>query len=225
VRPKARKKEAFAALETVCGMYWYPIYAFLRRSGHPPSNAEDITQSFFHMVVVRNLFAEAKAERGRLRSFLLASLKRHLADEYRHRSAQKRGGGVQFVSIEHEEDEARFGNLPATNETPERIYDRACAEQLLRVVSQKVREKYARIGKAELFDAIEPYLSGSQKGMPYRTVAEKLDMPEPTLRSQVLRMRRRYRAVLEEEITASLQSPEDLPAEIGHLMRIFDAGE
>jgi RNA polymerase sigma-70 factor (ECF subfamily) len=209
-----------AALAELCRLYWPPIYAFLRRQGHDPATAQDHAQSFFERVIAQDVFGAARPERGRLRTFLLTALRHHVADTRRRARAQKRGGGEVVLSIDAEEAEGHLGNLPTDTQSPDHSFEQAWAARLLEHVHALTRERYARIGKEREFTLLEPYLDGLDK-VPYPALAEQLNLSEAGVRVLLHRMRRRFRAVLEEEIASTVSSREDAEDELRHLFRVL----
>lgn len=144
------REEALAAL---CEAYWHPLYAFVRRQGHNPTDAQDLTQAFFTQLLERNDFAGLRPERGRFRAFLLASMRHFLANEWDRSKAKKRGGEIRHFSIDFGRGENRYLAEPADTRTPECIFDREWALALLELVHQKLCERYALKGQANLFEA------------------------------------------------------------------------
>lgn len=211
-------EEREVALEKICRRYWYPIYAFLRKSGRQPADAEDLTQGFFQRVLHDNSLLRADAERGRLRTFLLANLKRHLIAIKNRDAAAKRGGGAAILSIDQALAEDRFlGNFLDESSDPDTLFGRVWASDLFRVVLDRLAERYADQGKGKLFEALRESLTGGEATATYAKLATHLDMPESTLRSHVNRMRKSFRTELEAEIALTVESEEDVRKEMRHL--------
>ena len=201
--------EGAAALATLCGMYWAPLYAYVRRRGYAPEDAQDLTQSFFARLLEKHGFRYAERERGKLRSFLLASLKNFLANEWDRERAQKRGGDVHLVSLEslahaelsYEADE-NAGLL-----SPDKLYERTWALTLLNRVTERLRTEYVEAGKAALFEHLKVFLAGDGSGMNYSEVAAMSGLTEGTARVAVFRLRNRFRDLLRSEIAGTLENP------------------
>ena len=206
------------ALGRLCGAYWFPLYAYVRRRGHTPQDAEDLTQEFFARLLERKTLARLTPEQGRLRSFLLKSLDHFLTDEWRRARAQKRGGG-QVISLDAATAESRYSVEPAERLTPELLYDRLWALALLSSVFQSLQDEYARAGKAALFQDLKFCLTGSRSAIPYTELAERLGVPVNTVKTWVHRLRQRYRQLLREEVGRTLASPEEIEPELQCLFK------
>src|SRR5687767_2624353 len=191
---------AHAALSSLCRTYWYPLYAFVRRQGHSPHDAQDLTQEFFARLLAKNYLAIADRERGKFRSFLLASLKHFLANEWNRAQAAKRGGGRELISLNDEEAEGRYALEPADNTTAERIFERRWATTLLDQVVARLRDEYVRAEKAGWYDALKNCLTVDSRSAPYAELATRLKTSEGAIKVAVHRLRQRYREVLREEI-------------------------
>lgn len=203
-----------AALEELCGLYWYPIYVFLRRRGFAQHDAEDLTQGFFVKLLGDETFDAAQAEKGRLRTFLLSALERHLADQKRRQSALKRGAGWQIIAFEELDAERRYNLEPLDHRDPEWLFTRAWTHLLLESVRQKMREAFSETGRAGVFEALLPFLIMEDAPPSYRDVAEKLDSSETAVRLLVFRMRSRFRELLREEVARTVNAPEDVEGEL-----------
>jgi RNA polymerase sigma-70 factor (ECF subfamily) len=201
------------ALSRLCQTYWYPLYAYVRRRGSNPQDAEDLTQDFFARLLRKKSLSHLTREGGRFRSFLLTSLNRFLTDEWRRAHAQKRGGG-QVISLDAGSAESRYGLEPADRHTPETLYDRAWALVLLESVFHRLRDEYARAGKAALFDELKSCLTGQRSAIPYAELASRLNHPENTLKTHVHRLRQRYRELLREEVGQIVASPNEIEEEL-----------
>lgn len=206
-----------AALESLCSNCWYPIYAFIRRSGKPAADAEDICQGFFERVLRMRLFAVADPEKGRLRTFLLTCLKRYMADEHDRAQAGKRGSGrvVVFSSLRAEE---LYLAEPVDIATPDRLYQRRWVLQLIDTAMHEVQEAYEAEGKASLFTALSPFLGFSQSSEPnYQECADRLGLNLNTLKSHIRRLRERWRREVMTQVAATLDDP--TPQEIKDELR------
>ena len=181
------------ALEKLCQAYWYPLYAYVRRRGYSPEDAQDLTQEFFARLLDRNAVATVSPDKGRFRSFLLASMNHFLADEWDKARAQKRGGGQAPLPLQFDTAETRYGHEPADQVTPEQSFERRWALTLLDTVLNRLRATYEQEGRAELFAALNPCLVGDRTAQPYAELAVKLGVSEGTVKSAVHRLRQRYR--------------------------------
>jgi RNA polymerase sigma factor (sigma-70 family) len=206
------------ALEQLCQTYWYPLYAFVRRRGYNPHDAQDSTQEFLLQLIERKSLQSVAPERGRFRSFLLVSLKNFLINEWTRSQRQKRGGGQTIISLDEELAEGRYRNEPVTAATPETIFERAWAEALLERVFQRVAQEYEDSGKRDLFEQLKPSLAGEKDSSTYAEIAVRHGISEGAVKMSVFRMRQRYAALLREEIAQTLDRPEEVEDEIRFLM-------
>ena len=213
--------ESAAALERLCSSYWYPLYAFVRRSGHSPPDAEDLTQGFFERLLEQNWIADADRHKGRFRTFLLVAMKRFLAKEWDKAKTLKRGGEVRFVSLQLDAAETRYTREPADTRTAEQLYEKQWALTLLESVFSRVREDYARDGKEALFHTLEPCLVGSRETQPFAALGAELGMTEGAVRMAVCRLRERYRECLKAEIAHTVASAAEVEEELRHLLRVM----
>ena len=211
--------EAHAALSSLCEDYWRPLYYFARRKGHPPEDAQDLTQGFIMGLLESGGIARADPERGRFRTFLLAAFCHYLANQRRDQTTLKRGGGLVGRSLD-EDPEAGFHQYAIETMTPERLYERAWALALLERVMAKLRAQYTKAGRTVLFEAIQPHLSGSAGRPGYARLGEKVGMSESAITVAVHRMRRRYGELLREEIAATVSTPEAVEEELRYLIQV-----
>lgn len=207
---------AAAAMAELCRIYWYPLYAFIRRRGHPAHDAEDLTQEFFARLLDEHFLAAADRDKGRFRTFLLMAVKRFLANEYDRTQARKRGGGRRIVSLEGLEPEARYHQEPADSLTPERLFEQQWALTLLEQVLARLQAEMTAAGKAALFASMKGHLAGSRDES-YAATAARLGMSEGAVKVAVHRLRRRYRGILQEEIGQTVAAPEEIEEEIRYL--------
>ena len=212
--PEARK-----ALSELCRLYWYPLYAFVRRRGYDADEALDLTQGFFTRLIEKNDLADADRTRGRFRSWLLASMKHFLANEWDRATAQKRGGGRQVYSIDIDADDAerRYRHEPSHKLTPERIFDRRWALTTLEQALAELKVESEREGKAELFEALRSSLTGDGRDESYQDVADKLRSTQGAVKVAAHRLRKRYRDILREQIAQTVATPQDVDDEIRDL--------
>jgi DNA-directed RNA polymerase specialized sigma24 family protein len=208
------------ALETLCGTYWHPLYAYARCRGYSPADAEDLTQEFFAWLLERNWLGGADQQRGRFRSFLQISFSRFLANEWDKTQTQKRGGG-RIVPLLFEQAETSCAMEPVDNFTPEQIYERRWTMTLLDLVITRLCAEYAGQGKAELFGELEPCLLGERATQPYAALASRLGMTEGSVKVAVYRLRQRYRQLLRSEIANTVAGPEEIEAEMRHLFTVL----
>ena len=202
------------ALAELCGAYWYPLYAFVRRRGASAFEAEDLTQEFFLALVDKEFLAATGPEKGRFRTFLLLCLKRFLANERDRQRAQKRGGGRTLVSINRDEAESRYQAEPADAATPERIYERRWALALLDQVLARLEDEYRQAGKSALFARLKPYLVADAPAETHAAVAADLSVSAGAVKVAIHRLRRRYGELLRAEVARTLEQPRDVKEEI-----------
>jgi RNA polymerase sigma-70 factor (ECF subfamily) len=213
---------ARAALEYLCGAYWYPLYAFARRQGLGPEAAADAVQGLFAELLDRNALAAAEPRRGRFRTFLLAACRHSLANQRRHDRARKRGGGRRTLTIDAAAGECRYHAEPVDDLTPERLYQRAWALELLARVLGALRREYEGNGKAALFSRLEPSLAGRPDAETYAAIAAALGMSEGAVQVAAHRLRGRYRALIRAEIAATVREPDEVEDEIRALFTAFE---
>jgi RNA polymerase sigma-70 factor (ECF subfamily) len=215
-----RSSPRFAqALADLCGTYWYPLYAFIRRQGRSADEAEDLTQAFFAALLEKEFLAATAPEKGRFRTFLLLCVKRFLANERDYRLAQKRGGGRPLVPIHRDEAESRYSSEPAVNETPERIFERRWALALLERVLARLEEEYCQSGKASLFARLKVCLVADAAPDRHSAVAADLGLTAGAVKVAVHRLRRRYVELLRSEVARTLEHTGDVEEEIRALFR------
>jgi len=210
------------ALATLCGQYWHPLYAFVRRGGSSPEEAEDLTQSFLVHLLEKEVIRNVDPAKGKFRSYLLASLKNFLSDQRSRETAAKRGGGVATLPLDADEAEDRYRREPAHDLTPERIFERHWALTVIEQAITRLQERYARTGKRQHFDVLKVFLSGEKRPVPYAEIAQKLGMTELAVKVSVHRLRKRFRDSLREEIA---QTVSDSKAIDGELQALYAALE
>ncbi len=211
---------ARAALAELCQTYWPPLYAYARRTGCSPHDAEDATQGFFARLLRLESLAAVSRERGKFRAFLLASLKHYLADQRDAAHAQRRDSRATF-SLDAASAEARYLAVPADTLTPEELYDRQWALTLLDTVMQRLALEYQTAGRARLFDALRYCIAGEKSVVPTRELAAQLSLRDEAVRVNVHRLRQRYRAVLREELAHTVGSEAEVMDELRELRRIL----
>jgi RNA polymerase sigma factor (sigma-70 family) len=213
--------DARAALEKLCRTYWHPIYAFVRRRGYSAEDAQDLTQEFFARLLEKNWLGDVDPVKGRFRSFLLASLKHFLANEWDRARAQKRGGGQVLIPIDVKTAETSCGFEPADNVTAEKIFERRWALTLLDQVLQRLRDEYVHDGKGKLFEQLKPTLTEESRSVAYAEIAERLGTTEGAVKVAVYRLRQRYRELLRAEIADTVAGPTEIEDEIHSLFAAF----
>ena len=205
------------ALGELCQIYWYPLYAYVRRKGRSKEDAEDLTQAFFERFLEKNYLEGLAAEAGKFRAVLLASLKHFLANEWDKSLRQKRGGGALHFSLDWKNADERYQIEPADATSPDRIFDRAWALALLERVIARLREESQAAGKLLLFEQARGYLMFDESAIPYAQVGESLKMDEGAVRVAVHRLRKRYRELLREEIAQTLTDSAQVEEELRSL--------
>lgn len=212
---------AHEALAQLYRAYWYPLYAFVRRQGCSPHDAEDFTQSFFLHLLKRRDLATVRRERGRFRSFLLVSLKHFLVNEWKHARTLRRGGGQPTLPLDFFQAEQRYGAEPVTLPDAEKLFDRRWALAVLERVFGRMRGEYASGGRQPLFDALKAYLSPEGPGRSQAALAAALGLTENALKQAVHRLRTRYRELLRAEVTQTVAMPGDVEDELRHLIAVL----
>ena len=213
-----------AALEQLCRAYWYPLYAFVRRQGHDSHEAQDLTQEFLSRLLEGNALGSAHPDKGRFRSFLIASLNHFLANEWKHSQRQKRGGSHTQFSLDEETAEDRFRHEPADTFTPEKAFERRWAETLLQGVLDRLRDEWE--GKAAgaatcRFDDVKPFLLDGKEAAPFADAARHLGITEASLKWAVHKLRKRYAELFREEIAHTVSSADEMDDEIRHLFLVM----
>ena len=211
---------AHAALEQLCQAYWYPLYAYVRRRGYAPPDAEDLTQGFFARILKLNSLAQVGREKGKFRTFLLASMNHYLADEWDRASAQKRSA-PRTISLDAAMAEGRYANEPADRLTPDRVFERRWALTLLENVVQRLCGEYKAAGQGALFMETRFAITGDKNAVPYGEIAVRLGMTEEALRVAVHRLRQRYRRALHEEIAQTVADESEVAEELNCLRQIL----
>jgi RNA polymerase sigma factor (sigma-70 family) len=218
---RAAGASAAEALETLCSVYWFPLYSYVRRHGFSKEDAEDLTQAFFAKLLERRDMAGLSRENGRFRAFLLASLKHFLANERDRAGRIKRGGNITHFSLDWQSADTQFQIADSAQLAPDKAFDREWALALLEKVLARLGEEAAAEGKAERFERMKPYLTMGKGEIPFATAAAELSMDESSVRVAVHRLRKRYRALLREEIAHTLSEPSMVEEELAVLMGAF----
>jgi RNA polymerase sigma-70 factor (ECF subfamily) len=208
------------ALEKLCRTYWRPIYSFLRRQGIGPDEAEDLTQGFFALLLERKDLNTVRKEKGRLRSYLIVSLKNFLTDESRYAMAIKRGKGQRLIPLEELGVDERIQMEPPDLMTAEQIYEHRWASTVLDHVLSRLKDQYQAAGHAALFDSLKQLLPDEPGAPSQADVAAQLGMTENAVRQAFHRFRRRYQLLLREEIAHTVATPSDIEDELRHLISV-----
>jgi RNA polymerase sigma-70 factor (ECF subfamily) len=216
---------ADAAMAALCATYWRPLYSYIRRSGRPVEDAQDLTQSFFSHLLEENSLRHVDPALGKFRTFLRASLRNFMTHEWRRDQAWKRGGQAQFLSIEDmTRGEEYYAAAVSGPETPDQIFERNWALALLERAARRLEEEFAAAGKSHVFAQLKPYLEGDRDGARYSQVAAALAWSEVTVRVSVHRMRGRFRDLLQQEVARTLADPDDRGAieeELRYLLSVL----
>ena len=219
---EASRTHARKALEKLCRAYWYPLYAFVRHSGHSADEAQDLTQAFFTRIIETHGLASADPERGRFRSYLLGAMKHFLANEWHRERAKKRGGGVSLLELDALDPEARYALETAPPTDPSAGFDREWALEIIARAMEKLRSESEARGKAELFEGLKPSLTGAEPAR--NETAARLGMTAGAVKVAVHRLRQRYRELLRAEIAETVKDPFDIDAEMRHLLAALREG-
>ncbi len=207
--------------ERICQTYWKPVYVWLRARGAAREDAEDMAQNFFSRLMAGEALAEVSAEKGRLRSFLLVVLKRQAVNAFEYRQTKKRGGDVVMISLDVQAGEEEWKGLPSDGVSPDIIFDRQWAVQLLRQVMLELREIYVKAGKQELFDELREYITGGSTEESYGEAAGRLGMSEGAVKVAAFRLRERYRERLRAAVLETVSCAEEVEDETDWLLRVF----
>ena len=214
----ASGEDARDALTQLCESYWYPLYAHVRRRGYAVVDAQDLTQAFFARLLEKQSLQVADPQRGKFRSFLLASMDHFLANERDRAQAKKRGGNRLQFSLDFISGESRVNLEPAHDVTPERLFVRQWAMTLLEVVVSRLEREFQASGKARQFELLRDMLTGGQQRRAYEKLATDLAMTPDAVRQAAHRMRKRYRVLLRDEVTRTVGPRSDVDEEIGNLI-------
>ncbi len=212
--------EAFARLYRD---YWHPLYAYVRRRGHGPHEAEDLTQDFFVVLIERGRLEGLGQGGGRFRSFLLKSLQNFLANEWDRTSARKRGGGRPLVALDGLESESRYLEDPSPVE-PEAAFERSWALAVVGHALRHLEDELRAAGREEVFAQLRPRLQGDRGGRSYAELAGALGMSEGAVKVAVHRLRRRYGELLRAEVARTVGTAADVADELRHLIGIITGG-
>ena len=210
---------AHGALETLCRIYWAPLYAFLRRQGLSSADAEDLVQGFFVQFLARESLKTVSASRGRFRSFLLASLRHFLANHRRDQATQRRGGGALHFTLDDPDVRARCEAAAAWAVGPETTYDRIWAETVMERAAVRLRQEFVASDRTELYEGLRRWLAAEAAPGDYAKAAPALGLTEGALAVAVLRLRRRFREFIRGEVAQTVVAPEQVDEEMRQLFR------
>ena len=213
--------EAANALAQLCEVYWPPIYSFVRRRGYPAPDAQDLTQSFFAFFLQTKAYTRTDKLRGKFRSFLLASVKNFLADNWDHEHAIRRGGSYQFVSLDQETAEAFYDAPGAPDSTAERLFELRWAKALTAGALNSLRQELQAEGKVKLFEQLKEFLTGSTVLPSYDEASTRTGLPRATVKTHVHRFRQRYREIVRREVARTVSSPCEIDEELRYLCNVL----
>jgi RNA polymerase sigma factor (sigma-70 family) len=209
--------QADGALARLCETYWYPLYTYIRRLGHSPEDAQDLTQEFFARFVEKDFLKSLVQEKGKFRTFLLMTLTRFLANERDRANRLKRGGGRQIISLDAQDTESRYRAEPVDDMSPEKAFERRWAMTVVDKVMAQLGVEFSERGQAELFGQLRSLLGGEGGQCTYAEVAEKFGMTVANVKVTVYRLRSRFRELLRQEIAHTVSSPEEIDDEVRYL--------
>ena len=208
------------ALEKLCRVYWYPLYAYVRRQGNSPEDAEDLTQQFFCRLLEKNYLAKADRDRGKFRTFLIHSLDNFLINEWKRAARLKRGGGLTILSFDAHEAEERYAGEQIAEGNPATAYERQWAVTLIDQVLSILRSEYDG-EKVRLFESLKIFIWGDTNPVSYAEIGHSLNLTEGSVKVAVHRLRKRFREVLRAEVAQTVARPEDVDEELRHLIAML----
>jgi RNA polymerase sigma factor (sigma-70 family) len=213
---RRESSESAAAMESLCQAYWYPLYAYVRRCGQTHADAQDLTQEFFRRLLEKRWLESVDREKGKLRAFLIVSLKNFMRNEWRHAATQRRGGGLPLASFDTELAQSRYSADPHSL-PPEDTYDQQWALTLLDLTVARLQAGFAEAGRPDDFVALKECLLATRGNIDYPAVARRLGVSEGAARVAVHRLRKRFRDIYREEIARTLADDAEVEAEMRHL--------
>ena len=214
---ESASSQGAVALEKLCRTYWYPLYAFIRRQGHAEADAQDLTQEFFARLLAGNTFRTVDARKGKFRTFLLAALGHFLANAREHAQAAKRGGGQTIISLDVITAEQLHRLEPASDLSPDKLFDQRWAMTLLEVAVGQLQEEMATTGKGRQFEALKPFLTNEPSDGEYAIIGRRIGSPGPSVAVTVHRLRQRYRELVRTAVAHTVSSPTEVEEEMRHL--------
>jgi RNA polymerase sigma-70 factor (ECF subfamily) len=221
---RAAKQDSASAQDALCELcraYWYPLYGYVRRQGHSPHDAEDLTQGFFARLLEKNYVADAQRDKGKFRTFLLTALKHFMANEWDRQHARKRGGFSAVVNIDQASAESRLEWDLRDEAQPDVLFERQWATTLLEHVMTELGREYVESGRAKLFEVLRGCLAKEADARPYKEIAAELKVSEAAVKTAVQRLRARYRDLLRVEIARTVSSESEIDGELRYLMGAF----
>jgi len=214
---------AAEALANLCRTYWHPLYAYIRRRGHHPSDAQDLTQEFFYRLLDRHYLSQVDPAKGKFRSFLLVAVNHFLANEWDRARTIRRGGRINFVSFDAASAEDQFTEEPATGLTAEKLFERQWALALLRQVTDALAAEFAAEGRAEQFERLKGFLIDEKRTVSWAELAAAMGLTEGALKMSVQRLRQRFGRILREQIARTVAGPEEVEEEIRALLKALSS--
>ena len=212
--------ESAAALELLCRTYWHPLYAYVRRLGHLPHDAQDLTQAFFAELLRKEYFRAADRQRGKFRSFLLISMRHFMAHEWEKACAAKRGGGIAPLSWDEQDAEEWYHQDTGMRSPPEQAYDRSWALRVFEQSLLRLRQECQASGKASQFELLKKYLTQDPAPGAYEVEAAELGLTCNALTVAVHRLRQRYAALVREEVAQTVAQPDQIEDELRYLISL-----
>jgi RNA polymerase sigma factor (sigma-70 family) len=213
--------QATEALEKLCRLYWYPLYAFVRRRGHGPEDAQDLTQEFFAQLLRKNYPARADRAKGKFRTFLLHTLNQFLVDQRERASAIKRGGGEKFISLDEQAPEDRYRLEVPDELTPEKLFERRWAQTILDRALARLRAEFVAEGKEAAYEVLQTFEPGEQNTLSYAEAATRLAVSESAVKSMIHRMRQRHRELVREGIAQTVATVSEIDNELRYLVSVL----
>jgi RNA polymerase sigma-70 factor (ECF subfamily) len=218
---EASTSEARQALEGLCRVYWYPVYAFVRRQGNDAEDSRDLTQAYFAELLEKGYLNDYDPQRGRFRVFLMASVRHFLSKEREKALAWKRGGRADVVSLDAREVDGRYRHEPVDHLTPEQIFERRWALTVLQGALSRLHREQEDLDRGREFARLEGFLTGEQANGSYHDVAEELGTTEGAVKTSIHRLRRRFGQLLRSEIAETVASPAEVDDEVRHLLGVI----
>lgn len=209
------------ALATLCRIYWYPLYAYVRRRGHSPHDAQDLTQSFFERLLEKDYLRSVAPENGRFRAFLVVAMKHFLANERDKARTLKRGGGVTHLALDSGPAESRYGEEPAERLPADQIFERRWALTLLDRAMARLRSDYEQSGRIEEFHCLKTFLTAARGEVSYREISARLGLNEGAARVALHRLRKRFRQLFRDEIAETVSDPTEIDDEMRHIVSVL----
>jgi RNA polymerase sigma factor (sigma-70 family) len=209
------------ALEQLCRAYWYPLYAYIRRRGYGPEDAQDLTQEFFVNLLRKNYPARADRAKGRFRTFLLHTLSQFLTDQRERATALKRGGGQVLISLDAESPEDRYRLEVADELTPDKLFERRWAQTILDRAQARLHQEYASCDKGVAYEVLRAFEPGEQGTLSYAEAAARLGVSESAVKSMIHRLRQRHGELVREEIAHTVPSVSEIDEELRYLVSVL----